>query len=116
MCQARSTRNKYLGDLDWGFVDEIRYLVEICQIGGSLLLLFESKGIKLWSKSVKRHNPRYCPGITGLKIRFIQFIWDGIRSGERLLNLVCLFQEIFHFEVNVLRSHQLGGTGRFRRC
>lgn len=45
---------------------------------------------------------------TGLEIRFIQLVRDSIRSGERLLNLVGLFQEILHFKVNVLRNCHLG--------
>lgn len=49
-----------------------------------------------------------CLGFTGLEIRFIQLVGDGIRSGERLLNLVGLFQEVLHFEVNVLRGCKLG--------
>jgi hypothetical protein len=36
----------HLSNFDWGFVDKIWRLVKIRQIGGTLFLLFEGKGIK----------------------------------------------------------------------
>jgi hypothetical protein len=72
------------------------------------LLPLREQGHRALKYISKKDDVEDCLGFTGFEIRFIQLIRDCIRSGERLLNLVGLFQEILHFKVDVLRSCQLG--------
>jgi hypothetical protein len=44
--QVEIYQGTYLGNFDWGLVDEIWRLVEICQVRGCLFLLFKGKSVE----------------------------------------------------------------------